>query len=84
MERCACPINTSDYASYLLQAQNSGAQVLGLANAGSDFMNSLKAANDFGILKTMKPAALLAEFRRLFAIGGNPRKVAFSPVFKRH
>src|SRR5271170_2729567 len=63
------PINTSDYASYLLQAQNSGAQVLGLANAGSDFMNSLKAANDFGILKTMKPAALLAFISDINALG---------------
>jgi branched-chain amino acid transport system substrate-binding protein len=34
--------------------------VLGLANAGTDFSNSLKAANEFGITKTMKPAALLA------------------------
>jgi branched-chain amino acid transport system substrate-binding protein len=34
--------------------------VLGLSNAGTDFSNSLKAANEFGITKTMKPAALLA------------------------
>ena len=54
------PLGTSDFASYLLQAQSSGAQVLGLANAGTDFSNSLKAANEFGIGKTMKPAALLA------------------------
>src|ERR1700723_4514822 len=54
------PLNTSDFSSYLLQAQNSGAQVLGLANAGGDFTNSLKAANEFGVAKTMKPAALLA------------------------
>jgi ABC-type branched-subunit amino acid transport system substrate-binding protein len=38
------PLGTSDFASYLLQAQGSGAQVLGLANAGTDFSNSLKAA----------------------------------------
>jgi branched-chain amino acid transport system substrate-binding protein len=54
------PLGTTDYSSFLLQAQSSGAQVLGLANAGTDFSNSLKAADEFGIAKTMKPAALLA------------------------
>ena len=54
------PLGTTDFSSFLLQAQSSGAQVLGLANAGTDFSNSLKAANEFGITKTMKPAALLA------------------------
>jgi branched-chain amino acid transport system substrate-binding protein len=54
------PLGTSDYSSFLLQAQASGAQVLGLANAGADFSNSLKAANEFGLTKTMRPAALLA------------------------
>src|ERR1700675_1736919 len=54
------PLGTTDYSSFLLQAQSSGAQVLGLANAGTDFSNSLKGANEFGITKTMKPAALLA------------------------
>jgi len=54
------PLGTTDYSSFLLQAQASGAQVLGLANAGTDFSNSLKAAAEFGITKTMKPAALLA------------------------
>ncbi len=54
------PLGTTDFSSFLLQAQASGAQVLGLANAGTDFSNSLKAANEFGITKTMKPAALLA------------------------
>jgi len=54
------PLGAADFSSFLLQAQASGAQVLGLANAGTDFSNSLKAANEFGITKTMKPAALLA------------------------
>jgi branched-chain amino acid transport system substrate-binding protein len=54
------PLGTTDYSSFLLQAQASGAQVLGLANAGTDFSNSLKGATEFGITKTMKPAALLA------------------------
>ncbi|MGA2496033.1 MAG: ABC transporter substrate-binding protein [Roseiarcus sp.] len=63
------PLGTSDFASYLLQAQSSGAQVLGLANAGTDFSNSLKAATEFGITKTMKPAALLVFLTDINAIG---------------
>jgi branched-chain amino acid transport system substrate-binding protein len=54
------PLGATDFSSFLLQAQSSGAQVLGLANAGTDFSNSLKGAAEFGITKTMKPAALLA------------------------
>ena len=63
------PLSTSDFSSYLLQAQGSGAQVIGLANAGADFSNSLKAANEFGISKTMKPAALLAFISDINALG---------------
>ncbi|MFT4096161.1 MAG: ABC transporter substrate-binding protein [Rhodoblastus sp.] len=63
------PLSTSDFSSYLLQAQSSGAQVLGLANAGADFTNSLKAANEFGISKSMKPAALLAFLSDIHALG---------------
>jgi branched-chain amino acid transport system substrate-binding protein len=63
------PLGTSDFASYLLQAQGSGAQVLGLANAGADFSNSLKAATEFGIAKTMKPAALLVFLTDINALG---------------
>ena len=63
------PLGTADFASYLLQAQNSGAQVLGLANAGNDFSNSLKAAHEFGIQTTMKPASLLAFISDINALG---------------
>lgn len=63
------PLGTADFASYLLQAQNSGAQVLGLANAGNDFSNSLKAAHEFGIQTTMKPASLLAFLSDINALG---------------
>ena len=63
------PLSTTDFSSYLLQAQSSGAQVLGLANAGADFTNSLKAANEFGISKTMKPAALLAFLSDIHSLG---------------
>ena len=63
------PLGTSDFSSFLLQAQNSGADVIGLANAGNDFVNSLKAANEFGITKTQKPAALLAFLSDIHALG---------------
>jgi len=63
------PLSTSDFSSYLLQAQNSGAQVLGLANAGNDFTNSIKAADEFGIANTMKPAALLAFISDIHSLG---------------
>jgi branched-chain amino acid transport system substrate-binding protein len=63
------PLGTTDYSSFLLQAQSSGAQVLGLANAGTDFENSLKAAHEFGLTKTMKPAALLVFLSDVHALG---------------
>jgi branched-chain amino acid transport system substrate-binding protein len=63
------PLGTTDFSSFLLQAQGSGAQVLGLANAGTDFTNSLKAAQEFGITKKMKPAALLAFISDIHALG---------------
>ena len=63
------PLGTSDFASYLLQAQGSGAQVLGLANAGTDTSNSMKAASEFGLTKTMKPAALLVFLTDVHAMG---------------
>ena len=63
------PLGAADFSSFLLQAQASGAQVLGLANAGTDFSNSLKAANEFGITKTMKPAALLAFISDIHSLG---------------
>ena len=63
------PLGAADFSSFLLQAQASGAQVLGLANAGTDFTNSLKAANEFGITRTMKPAALLAFLTDIHSLG---------------
>jgi branched-chain amino acid transport system substrate-binding protein len=63
------PLGASDFSSFLLQAQGSGANVLGLANAGGDFSNSLKSAIEFGITKTMKPAALLAFINNIHSLG---------------
>ena len=63
------PLHASDFSSFLLQAQGSGAKVLGLANAGEDFPNSLKAAREFGITKTMQPVALLAFISNIHSLG---------------
>jgi branched-chain amino acid transport system substrate-binding protein len=63
------PLGASDFSSYLLQAQGSGAQVLALANAGADTSNSLKAAAEFGLTKTMIPAALLVFISDVHAMG---------------
>src|SRR6188472_2202373 len=45
------PLNTSDFSSFLLQAQSSKAKVIGLANAGGDTINSIKQGAEFGIVK---------------------------------
>lgn len=63
------PISTTDFSSFLLQAQSSGADVLGLANAGGDFINSAKAAKEFGITDTMKLAGLLVFINDVHALG---------------
>jgi len=53
------PLGTTDFSSYVLQAQSSGADVVALANAGSDFINSLKTAAEFGLTETADVAGLL-------------------------
>lgn len=63
------PINASDFSSFLLQAQSSKAQILGLANAGGDFTNAMKAANEFGITKSMKVAGLLVFINDVHSLG---------------
>jgi branched-chain amino acid transport system substrate-binding protein len=63
------PLSAADFSSFLLQAQASGAKVLGFANAGEDFTNSLKAANEFGINRTMMPAGLLVTIRNINSLG---------------
>ena len=63
------PLNSSDFSSFLLQAQNSGAQVLGLANAGGDTINAIKAAKEFGINKTMMTAGLLVFLTDVHSLG---------------
>ena len=63
------PLNASDFSSFLLQAQNSKAQILGLANAGGDTINAIKAAKEFGISKTMKMAGLLVFITDIHSLG---------------
>ncbi len=63
------PLNASDFSSFLLQAQNSKAQILGLANAGGDTINSIKAAKEFGIDKSMKLAGLLVFLSDVHSLG---------------
>src|SRR5215472_1111834 len=56
------PLNTSDFSSFLLQAQASKAKVIGLANAGGDTINSIKQAAEFGIVKGGQSLAGLLVF----------------------
>ncbi len=56
------PINTNDFSSFLLQAQGSKAQIIGLANAGGDTINSIKQAAEFGIVKGGQKLAGLLVF----------------------
>ena len=53
------PLNTSDFSSYLLQAQASGAKVVAFANGGGDMVNAVKQAHEFGLTKKQSMAALL-------------------------
>ncbi|MBU3631689.1 ABC transporter substrate-binding protein [Polynucleobacter sp. AP-Melu-500A-A1] len=63
------PLNTSDFSSYMLQAQTSKAKILGLANSGGDTINSIKAANEFGITKSMQLAGLLMFITDIHSLG---------------
>ncbi|MGV8894446.1 MAG: ABC transporter substrate-binding protein [Burkholderiaceae bacterium] len=65
------PLSASDFSSFLLQAQTSKAQILGLANAGGDTINAIKAANEFGVNKTMKLAGLLMFINDIHSLGLN-------------
>jgi branched-chain amino acid transport system substrate-binding protein len=65
------PLATSDFSSFLLQAQSSRAKVVGLANAGGDTVNSIKAAAEFGLTKNQNLAALLMLVTDVHALGLN-------------
>jgi branched-chain amino acid transport system substrate-binding protein len=64
------PINTSDFSSFLLQAQASKAKVVGLANAGGDTTNAIKQASEFGVVAGgQKLAALLLFINDVHSLG---------------
>lgn len=64
------PVNSPDFSSFLLQAQSSKAQVIGLANAGADTINTIKNASDFGIVAGgQKLAGLLVLITDIHSIG---------------
>jgi len=64
------PINTPDFSSFLLQAQSSKAQIIGLANAGGDTINSIKQGAEFGIVQGgQKFAALLMFITDVHSLG---------------
>src|SRR6202012_2226737 len=64
------PLNSSDFSSFLLQAQSSKAKVIGLANAGLDTTNSIKQAAEFGIVKSgQKLAGLLMTLAEVHGLG---------------
>jgi branched-chain amino acid transport system substrate-binding protein len=63
------PLNASDFSSFLLQAQSSKAKIVGLANAGGDTINSIKAANEFGLTKNQSLAGLLVFITDVHSLG---------------
>jgi len=63
------PLGASNFSSYMLQAQASGADVLALANAGGDAANSIKQATQFGVTKKMKLAGLLLFITDIHSVG---------------
>ena len=63
------PIGATDFSSFIVQAQNSGADVIGLANAGDDLSNSIKQAGDFGVASKQRIAALIANVNNIQGLG---------------
>ncbi len=63
------PLSSADFSSFLLQAQASKAQILGLANAGGDLINAIKSANEFGVTQTMRLAGLLIFITDIHSLG---------------
>jgi len=60
---------TTDFSSYLLQAQASGAKIIGMANAGADTVNTVKTAKEFGITPKQSLAGLLVFISDVHALG---------------
>jgi len=68
------PQSSSDFSSYLLQAQASGAQVVGMANAGADTINTIKQAAEFGLTPKQTLAGLLVFISDVHSLGLNIAK----------
>ena len=65
------PLGASDYSSFLLQAQSSGADVVGLANAGGDLYTTMKQAHEFGLTPKQKLACFVLNMTGIPALGLN-------------
>jgi branched-chain amino acid transport system substrate-binding protein len=63
------PLNTADFSSFLLQAQASGADVIGLANAGGDLSNTIKQAHEFGLTAKQRLAGLILNVTNIPSLG---------------
>ncbi|MFT0548861.1 ABC transporter substrate-binding protein [Allopusillimonas ginsengisoli] len=63
------PLGTTDFSSFALQAQTSGAKIIGLASTGHDTVNAIKAAREFGVTPNQKLAALLLWINDVHALG---------------
>lgn len=77
------PLNNADFSSFLLQAQNSKAKVIGLANAGTDMVNTMKQASEFGFAQGgQRVAGLLVLLNNIHALGlKNAKGLVFTEAF---
>jgi len=76
------PFNSADFSSFLLQAQSSGAKILGLANAGADFSTAVSQAGEFNIQKSMQIVALQVTLTDVAAMGlANAHDLLFTDSF---
>ncbi|UYG03830.1 ABC transporter substrate-binding protein [Halomonas sp. LR3S48] len=63
------PLNTTDFSSYALQAQASGAEIIGIASTGADAINAINALAEFGVTPGQRPAALLLWYDDIVSLG---------------
>ncbi|MCE8018552.1 ABC transporter substrate-binding protein [Halomonas sp. MCCC 1A11036] len=63
------PLDTTDFSSYALQAQASGAEIIGIASTGADAINAINALSEFGVTPEQRPAALLLWYDDIVSLG---------------
>ncbi|MCC5884568.1 MAG: ABC transporter substrate-binding protein [Halomonas sp.] len=63
------PLDTTDFSSYALQAQASGADIIGIASTGADAINAINALAEFGVIPEQRPAALLLWYDDIVSLG---------------